>query len=156
MLAFRAVGWDHGDSSQDTALYFRALSDAGLIANSGLASGSFEAADWRIGNDPGHNLATVTVADRAIVEVSPTTGSGGYINPVLPHDLDKLAAAARDRLAVIVSVYHLGALQGSTGAQTRQERETLERHFQTVAELASRRVLYPVTLRELLRIVRER
>lgn len=164
ILAFRPGGWDHGATSEDTLLYFHALSESGLIANSGLSTGTFGGADFRVGNDPGHNLANVLGGEHRLFEVSPTAGPGGYINPVLPHDLNKLANSAPDEMAVIVSVYHLGSLQRGPGtperpakseAQLQTERDTLENHFKTVAELAAAKVVYPITLRDLLEILTE-
>lgn len=165
VLAFRPGGWDHGSSDRDTLLYFNALSDSGLIANSGLSTGEFGGKNWRVGNDPGRNLATVSAGEKKLFEVSPTAGPGGYINPVLPHDLTKLAGSANDEMAVIVAVYHLGALQQTkratpdapqrSDAELEAERQTLERHFKKVADLTAAKVLYPITLRELLAIVSE-
>lgn len=164
VLAFRPGGWDHGATSQDTLLYFYALADAGLIANSGLSTGTFEGPDFRVGNDPGHNLATVLSGAQRLVEVSPTAGPGGYINPVLPHDLNKLSNSAPNEMPVIVSVYHLGSLQkgksdenhpAKSDAQLQAERETLDRHFKAVAELAAAKIVYPITLRDLLSIIAE-
>jgi len=165
VLAFRPGGWDHGASDRDTLMYFNALSDSGLIANSGLSTGEFGGQDWRVGNDPGRNLATVLAGEKKLFEVSPTAGPGGYVNPVLPHDLKKLAESVNEEMAVIVAVYHLGALQQSQGgsgegsprldAELQSERQTLERHFKNVAELTAAKVLYPITLRELLAILFE-
>lgn len=164
VLAFRPGGWDHGSTSQDTLLYFHALSGAGLIANSGLVTGDFGCKNFRVGNDPGHNLANVLTGKQRIVEVSPTAGPGGYINPVLPHDLTKLADSAADEMPVIVAVYHLGSLQKTKGdsdnpaksdAQLQTERATLEKHFKTVADLAAAKIIYPITLRELLAVLSE-
>jgi hypothetical protein len=163
VVAFRPGGWDHGGDSQDTLLYFHALADAGLTANSGLSTGEFGAQNWRVGNDPGHNLATITVDDKQIIEVSPTAGPGAYLNPVLPHDLAKLARKITGEMPVIISVYHLGGLQktkhaiedGSQrpDAELESEREKLEQHFRNVADLTAAKVLYPITLRELLSII---
>jgi len=163
VLAFRPGGWDHGGDSQETLLYFHALADAGLTANSGLSTGEFGAQNWRVGNDPGHNLATIAVDDQQIIEVSPTAGPGAYLNPVLPHDLDKISSVVKDEMAVIVAVYHLGGLQktkhaiedGSQrpDAELESEREKLDQHFRGVADLTAAKVLYPITLRELLAII---
>jgi len=164
ILAFRPGGWDHGDTEQDTLLYFHALSDSGLVANSGLATGKFGSPDWRVGGDPGHNFAAVTLADHRITEISPTAGPGGYINPVLPTDLAKLANATRDEMPIIVSVYHLSALQKTKAdtakpprseADLQLERDTLDRHFKTVSDLASAKILYPITIRDLLTLISE-
>lgn len=164
VLAFRPGGWDHGSTSQDTLLYFHALSDSGLIANSGLVTGDFGGKNFRVGNDPGHNLANVLSGKQRIFEVSPTAGPGGYINPVLPNDLMKLAGSAPDEMPVIVAVYHLGSLQKSKGdpdnpaksdSQLQMERATLENHFKTVADLAAAKIVYPITLRSLLAILSE-
>lgn len=164
VLAFRPGGWDHGSTSLDTLLYFHALSDSGLIANSGLSTGDFGGKNWRVGNDPGHNVARISAGDDQIIEVSPTAGPGGYVNPVLPADLKKLATSVGDAMPVLVSVYHLGGLllqrdglneYEKKNADLQTERELLERHFQTVSELAEARILYPITLRELLTIVSE-
>ena len=164
VVAFRAGGWDHGSTVDDTLLYFRALSDSELMANSGLSTGDFGGKNWRIGNDPGHNLATVLIGEKKLFEVSPTAGPGGYINPVLPHDLKKLAGSVKDEMAVIVAVYHLGALQNPdsasaaarrSAAEVQAEREALEQHFKSVAELTEAKVLYPITLRDLLAIISE-
>lgn len=164
ILAFRPGGWDHGATSQDTLLYFYALSESGLVANSGLSTGTFGGADFRVGNDPGHNLANVLGGEHRLFEVSPTAGPGGYINPVLPHDLSKLSNSAPDEMPVIVSVYHLGSLQkrqatkdqpAKSEAELQTERDTLEKHFKTVAELAAAKVVYPITLRDLLEILSE-
>ena len=152
---------DHGGSDQDTLLYFNALSDSGLIANSGLSTGEFRGQNWRIGNDPGRNLATILVSEKRLFEVSPTAGPGGYVNPVMPNDLNKLANSVKDEIAVIVAVYHLGALQQTTRgnqiarseAELEAERNLLELHFKTVAELADSKILYPITLRDLLAII---
>lgn len=161
--AFRPGGWDHGGDSQDTLLYFHALIDAGLTANSGLSTGEFGGQNWRVGNDPGHNLASITLDDKTIVEVSPTAGPGAYLNPVLPHDLTKFSSAAGDEMAVIVAVYHLGGLQKTkralddrtqrSDAELEAEREALDLHFRRVADLTERKILYPITLRELLAII---
>jgi len=163
VLAFRPGGWDHGGDSEDTLLYFHALADAGLTANSGLSTGDFGKDNWRVGNDPGHNLATIAVDDKQIVEVSPTAGPGAYLNPVLPHDLNKIASVVKDEMPVIVSVYHLGGLQKTkhaiedgtqrADAELESEREKLEQHFRNVADLTAAKVLYPITLRELLAII---
>jgi hypothetical protein len=163
VLAFRPGGWDHGSSNQDTLMYFQALSDSGLMANSGLSQGDFGSNNWRVGNDPGHNLAAVSVGEKNLFEVSPTAGPGGYLNPVLPHDLNRLAGSVKDDMPVIVAVYHLGGLQQTkhasedgtqrTEAELQTERQMLEQHFKTVADLTAARVLYPITLRELLEII---
>ncbi len=157
VIAFRPGGWDHGSTSQDTFLYFEALSASGLMANSGLSIGHFGGTDWRIGNDPGRNLAAVMVGEKRLFEVSPTAGPGGYVNPVSPSDLAKLAGSARDEMPVIVAVYHLGALQQTAGSEAdiNKQREALEEHFKNVAELASRKIVYPITLRALLEIMSE-
>jgi len=164
VLAFRPGGWDHGSTSADTFLYFQALEDSGLIANSGLSTGDFGGKNWRVGNDPGRNVATVAVGDKKVFEVSPTAGPGGYVNPVLPNDLAKLAASVKNEMAVIVSVYHLGALQpadrgssktGRPESEIQSERDALEEHFKTVAKLAEQKILYPITLRGLLAIISE-
>ena len=157
VIAFRPGGWDHGSTSQDTFLYFEALSASGLMANSGLSIGHFGGPDWRIGNDPGRNLATVTVGEKQLFEVSPTAGPGGYVNPVSPSDLAKLASSLREEMSVIVAVYHLGALQQTAGSEAdiNKQREALEEHFKNVAELASRTIVYPITLRALLEIMSE-
>lgn len=168
VLAFRPGGWDHGSTIQDTLLYFYALSDSGLIANSGLVTGNFGGDNFRVGNDPGHNLANVLAGKQKIFEVSPTAGPGGYINPVLPHDLGKLSNSAADEMPVIVAVYHLGSLQKTKGdsndppksppksdAEIQAERDTLEKHFKTVADLTAAKAIYPITLRGLLEIISE-
>jgi hypothetical protein len=164
VLAFRPGGWDHGANSQDTLLYFYALRDAGLIANSGLSVGDFGGKNFRVGNDPGHNIAFVLAGEQKIFEVSPTAGPGAYVNPVLPNDLNRLANSVRDEMPVIVAVYHLGALQKTSSmsegtpksdAEIGAERDKLELHFKTVSELAASKVLYTITLRELLAILSE-
>ena len=170
VVAFRPGGWDHGSSMEDTRLYYSALLAAGLTANSGLSTGNFSAANWRVGNDTGHNLATVSVNDRTIFEVSPTAAPGWYVNPVTAPDLRKLiqaSAARKNEWPVIVSVYHLGALQKTAGraddneqspsANTeidiQQQRAALERHFQLLDELRAQKVIYPLTLRQLLTLL---
>jgi hypothetical protein len=170
VLAFRPGGWDHGASSQDTRLYFSALSDAGLIANSGLSFGDFGTPDFGVGNSPGGNVATVTVGDKSITELSPTRAPGDYVNPVLFQHLDRLVGgSAAGSMPVIMSVYHLGGLQQTRFEQgeVRQEeteqfnadleksREALQRHFQEMADLRSKKVFYPITLRKLLSIIRQ-
>jgi len=165
VLAFRPGGWDHGGSQRDTLLYFQALGDAGLIANSGLSQGEFEGKTWRVGNDPGRNLATVSASDMKLLEVSPTAGPGGYLNPVLPHDLKKLAGSVKGQMPVIMAVYHLGALQRAkrypneppqhSDSELQAERVALEQQFNTVAELTASKILYPITLRDLLAIISE-
>jgi len=92
------------------------------------------------------------------MEISPTSGPGGYVNPVLPNDLLKLANSVNDEMPVIMSVYHLGSLQpeqSEGSARAQNERQVLESHFKTVADLASKKVLYPVTIRQLLAILSE-
>jgi len=84
---------------------------------------------------------------------------------VLPQDLPRLAGSMNDEMVVIVAVYHLGALQKSKGGsgdspppseeQLESERRALEQHFKTVANLTAAKVLYPITLRELLAIIVE-
>lgn len=161
--AFRPGGWDHGSTYEDTMIYYSALADAGLEANSGLSEGVFGSLDFSVGNKPGFNLAAVQPEDKRVLEISPTTGPGGYVNPILPQNLEKLATSAPgNEMPVIVSVYHLSALQGSSGgsdesstgsANIAEETKTLEKHFQTVADLYAKKVLYPVTLRQLLDII---
>jgi len=100
-----------------------------------------------------------------MIEVSPTAGPGAYLNPVLPHDLGKLSSVVKDEMPVIVAVYHLAGLQktnhaiedGSqrSDAELESEREKLEQHFRNVADLTAAKVLYPITLRELLAISTE-
>ena len=109
VLAFRPGGWDQGGTEQDALIYFSALSASGLVANSGVAVGNFGGPDWRVGSDPGHNVASIQVGEKEIIEVSPTRGPGGYITPVLPNDLLKLSNAVRNEIPVIVAVYHLAA-----------------------------------------------
>lgn len=158
VVAFRPGGWDHGSSSQDTLLYFNALLESGLIANSGLVTGQFGTQNWRVGHDPGHNLAHVEVGGKSITEISPTAGPGGYVNPVLPNDLSKLASSVSDELPVIVSVYHLGSLQAESpeaSAKLQDERVALEGHLAMVAGLVAKKVVYPVTLRQMLAILSE-
>jgi hypothetical protein len=159
VVAFRPGGWDHGSSSQDTWLYFNALAESGLVANSGLVTGEFGTQNWTVGNYPGRNLATVEAGGRSITEISPTTGPGGYVNPVLPNDLTKLANAVTNEMPVIVSVYHLATLEADSdepGGKVLDNRAALEKHFETVAELVAKKILYPVTLRQMLAILSER
>ena len=169
VMAFRPGGWDHGSSSQDTRLYYAALMAAGLTANSGLSTGNFASANWRIGNNVGHNLATVTIEDKTINEVSPTASPDWYVNPVVSQNIKELAESAKNKneLPVIVSVYHLGALQKTDDPSSdaeqpatsrredeiQQQRAALERHFQLLAELRAQRIIYPITLRELLTLI---
>ena len=169
VLAFRPGGWDHGSSMQDTQLYYAALIAAGLTANSGLSIGNFAAANWRVGNDAGHNLATVNVDDKTITEVSPTAAPGWYVNPVATSNIRELAESSaknKKELPVIVSVYHLGALQKTNGhdddeqstalnpdTDIHQQRDALERHFQLLARLRDEKIIYPITLRELLALL---
>jgi hypothetical protein len=170
VLAFRPGGWDHGASIEDTRLYFKALGDAGLIANSGLSFGDFGTPDFGVGNSPGGNVATVTVGDKSITEVSPTRAPGDYVNPVLFQHLDRLVAGTTGGgMPLIMSVYHLGGLQQSRieqgevlqeeteqfNANLQKNREALQRHFQEVADLRSKKVFYPITLRKLLSIIRQ-
>ena len=169
VVAFRPGGWDHGSSSSNAYIYFAALSASGLSANSGLASGQFGGDSFQVGGAPGNNIASVHVGDKSIVEISPTSGPGGYVNPVLPCDLERLANSKKGELSIIVSVYHLSGLQKSGmesaegGAldpvsfksQTDRANRALDHHFQQVAELRARKVLYPVTLREALSIISE-
>lgn len=167
VLAFRPGGWDHGSSMQDTRLYCAALIAAGLKANSGLSTGNFAGTNWRVGNDVGHNLAEVSVDDKTIIEVSPTAAPGWYVNPVVTQNIRELAESAsknKKELPVIVSVYHLNALQKTDArveddeqasapnseADIQQQRAALERHFQLLDELRAQKILYPITLRELL------
>jgi hypothetical protein len=159
VVAFRAGGWDHGSSAQDTFLYFNALVESGLVANSGLVTGQFGTQNWRVGNDPGHNLAKVAIDSDSITEISPTAGPGGYVNPVLPSNLVKLATSLSDEVPVIVSVYHLGSLQPEStepSPRIQEERVALEKHFETVADLVAKKVLYPVTLRRMLELLSEK
>ncbi|MFL6213287.1 MAG: hypothetical protein ACJ74J_05260 [Blastocatellia bacterium] len=170
VLAFRPGGWDHGSSMEDTRLYYSALIAAGLVANSGLSTGNFSTANWRVGNDTGHNLATVDIDYKTITEVSPTAAPGWYVNPVTSPDLRKLiqsSAARKNEWPVIVSVYHLGALQktstrsddneqslaASAEMDIQQQRAALERHFQLLAELRAQKIIYPITLRALLALI---
>jgi len=169
VLAFRPGGWDHGSSSSNAYLYFAALSASGLAANSGLATGEFGGNTFQVGGTPGNNIASVHIGDRSITEVSPTSGPGGYVNPVLPCNLEKLANSRKGELPIIVSVYHLSALQGpatelteavalrpgSPDSGSGDPRHALDLHFQQVAELRARKILYPVTLREALSIISE-
>jgi hypothetical protein len=171
VLAFRPGGWDHGSSSQDTRLYYAALMAAGLTASSGLSTGNFASANWRVGNDAGHNLATVTVDDKTVIEVSPTASPAWYVNPVVSQNIKALAESAKNKneMAVIVSVYHLGALQKNDDpsgeaeppsashqkADIKQQRDALERHFQLLADLRAEKVIYPITLRELLTLINQ-
>ncbi len=52
-----------------------------------------------MGNDVGQNLATVIVGERKVFEVSRTAGPRGYLNPVLPVDLNKLSSSKSDGMA---------------------------------------------------------
>lgn len=166
VVAFRPGGWDHGSSEQDTLLYFSALASCGFAANSGLSTGHFGSSDWHVGDDPGHNLASIQIGESKVLEISPTRAPGAYLNPVLPNDLQKLSRVTTNELPVIVSVYHLGALQ-KTASQAQgtilsddddnrriaEERDSLRRHFEMVSDLRARGVLYPVTMRQLLTIL---
>jgi hypothetical protein len=169
VLAFRPGGWDHGSSSSNAYIYFAALGASGLSANSGLATGEFGGDTFQVGGAPGSNIATVHVCGRSIVEISPTSGPGGYVNPVLPCDLERLATAKKGELSIIVSVYHLSALQKSSiesaegvpldprsfQAEAGKASQALDHHFQQVADLRARKILYPVTFREALSIISE-
>jgi hypothetical protein len=159
VLAFRPGGWDHGSSMQDTRLYYAALIAAGLTANSGLSTGTFAGTNWRVGNDAGHNLAEVMVDDKTIIEVSPTAAPGWYVNPVITQnirELVELSSKNRKDMPVIVSVYHLGALQKTDDradeddeqasapnleADVQRQRAALERHFQLLDELRAQKIL---------------
>jgi len=60
---------------------------------------------------------------------------------------------------VIVSVYHLATLQADSdepGGKVQDKRAALEKHFQTVADLVAKKVLYPVTFRRMLAILSEK
>ena len=166
VIAFRPGGWDHGASSAETLIYFNALADAGISVNSGLSRGIFGSVEWQIGNSPNNNLALINLGEVSVFEISPVSGAGGYINPVIPVDLTKLAGDVKDEIPVILSVYHLGALMPGASADNGEEaskqagadqssidRRALEKHFQMVDDLHSQKVLYPITIRELYSII---
>jgi hypothetical protein len=169
VLAFRPGGWDHGSSDEDTRLYYHALMDAGLIANSGLSTGNFGSSNWRVGNDVGHNLATITFDNQTITEISPTAAPTWYVNPVVSKNIKELAESAKNKneIVIIVSVYHLNALQKGNNdvgeadsisgpyrdMEIQQQREALERHFQMIDDLHRQKIICPITMRELLMLL---
>lgn len=167
ILAFRPGGWDHGENQQETLIYFNALLKAGLQASSGLASGTYRTADWKVGTVPKQNLVSVSLSKGQILEFSPNTGEGGFFNPRTKKDLDRVVSSIStmdDEIPVIISVDHLndyydpreyekGLTPEQISKQTENRFKVLTEHFKSVADYHSKEVLYPITLRGLLSII---
>jgi hypothetical protein len=167
VLAFRPGGWDHGENQDETLIYFGALQKAGLRASSGLASGTYRTANWKVGAVPRQNLVTINLDKGQILELSPNTGEGGFFNPRTKKDLEKIIASIStidDEIPVIVSVDHLndyydpreyekGLTPQQIAKETEHRFELLTEHFKTVADYRSKEILYPITLRELVSII---
>ena len=168
VTAFRPGAFDAGSTEDDVYVFYTALKAAGFAANSGLTAGTIGTPGFHVGNSPGKNVADVASGDGSIFEISPTSCPGGAINPVVSEDYEALAnAGAPDEIPVIVSVFHLNHLQRGyvynrdagdpeqQRAKVDETRERLEAHFREVAALRDRKVLYPVTIRELMGILSE-
>ena len=67
-LAFRAGGWDHGDTAESTRAFVRALERNSFSLDSSASSGVFGTPSWRIGAPFGSNVFALSPS---IIEVAP-------------------------------------------------------------------------------------
>jgi hypothetical protein len=67
-LAFRAGGWDHGDTAESSRAYIRALEQNSFSFDSSASSGTFGTRSWRIGAPFGSNVFALSPS---LVEVAP-------------------------------------------------------------------------------------
>ncbi len=67
-LAFRAGGWDHGDTPELARQFLHALEDNAFAFDSSASSGRFGTATWRVGAPFGANLFALSPS---LVEVAP-------------------------------------------------------------------------------------
>jgi hypothetical protein len=67
-LAFRAGGWDHGDTAETNRAYARALEQNAFSVDSSASSGVFGTRTWRVGAPFGSNVFALS---SSLVEIAP-------------------------------------------------------------------------------------
>jgi hypothetical protein len=67
-LAFRAGGWDYGDTAETSRAYIRALEQSSFSIDSSASSGVFGTKSWRVGAPFGSNIFALS---SSLVELAP-------------------------------------------------------------------------------------
>jgi hypothetical protein len=91
-LAFRAGGWDHGDTAESSRAYVRALEQNSFCFDSSASSGKFDTRSWRIGAPFGSNVFALSPS---LVEVAPCWFLNCDAKLVSHHGAAALARLAR-------------------------------------------------------------
>jgi hypothetical protein len=90
-LAFRAGGWDHGATREESALYIDAVCDAGFAYDSSVSSGNFGTKDFRIGASFGSNIFMLKPS---LIEVAPCWSYDCGASPVARESVGSLRRLA--------------------------------------------------------------
>jgi hypothetical protein len=91
-LAFRAGGWDHGDTPESSRAYVQALEQNSVAYDSSASSGQFGTRTWRVGAPFGANVFALS---STLVEVAPCWFLNCDGKLVSRHGVASLARLAR-------------------------------------------------------------
>jgi hypothetical protein len=91
-LAFRAGGWDHGDTPASSRAYVQALEQNTVSYDSSASSGEFGTRTWRVGAPFGSNVFALS---SSLVEVAPCWFLNCDRKLVSRHSVASLARLAR-------------------------------------------------------------
>jgi hypothetical protein len=161
-LAFRAGGWDHGDTLETSRAYLRALEQNWVSYDSSASSGEFGTRTWRVGAPFGSNIFALSPS---LVEVAPCWFLNCDAKLVSRHGAATLARLARQptvwlsrtRPGAFVTVLHFDHLfrtagpHGSTGAMASPHtiEDRVDRFFQLISALRKMLRLESITFEQL-------
>jgi hypothetical protein len=161
-LAFRAGGWDHGDTLETSRAYVRALDQNAVSYDSSASSGQFGTRTWRVGAPFGSNVFALSPS---LVEVAPCWSLNCDAKLLSRHGAASLARLARQPRAwlsrtlpgAFVTVLHFdhlfrtahpdGTAVATASPGTVEDR--VERFFRLISVLRQTLRLQSITFEEL-------
>ena len=137
---FRAGGWDHGSSAEESLQYVSAVSDAGFMYDSSASRGVFGTKTFHVGEPFGYNVFLLT---SSLVEVAPCWSlncGASLISRSSLGSLRRLLAQpvwlSRYGEGAFVTILHFDHLFGSSGRSVSQS--TVLRRVDRFFDLLSR------------------
>jgi hypothetical protein len=161
-LAFRAGGWDHGDTAESSRTYIRALERNSFHFDSSASSGTFGTRSWRVGAPFGSNVFALSPS---LVEVAacwslncdarlPSRGAAGSVRRLLRQPGVWLSRQAPGAFVTVVHFDHLFRTAAPRLATTAQAsagtvEERVNRFFRLISVLRKTLRLESITFEDL-------
>jgi hypothetical protein len=158
-LAFRAGGWDHGDTAERSRAFVRALDANSFSFDSSASSGTFGTRSWRIGAPYGSNVFALSPS---LIEVAPCWSLNCDANLLSPHAIASLARllhqprvwvrpALPGAFVTVLHFNHLFRPDGSPSAQASRSsvEHRVNRFFRMISLLRKRLRLESITFEDL-------